>query len=441
MTYSGQSPIIGLFIEPVRTELNLDRAQIALLYLVATTTSALMLPLMGRFIDRFGVQIVVSGVTTGLGFACFLFSKVRSVPMLLLAFFMLRFFGQGSLMLVSQTAINFWWVRRRGTMMGVGGAIMSLGMIGVMIPVMKALIDSIGWRKTYVVNALLCWLMMLPIGAGLFRNKPETYGLQPDGDGKGEGYFEIEDMEVEKAEERAGKDEEEETEIIWTTQQALCTWSFWSIALGTSEIAATGTAYWYHLPSVCMDAGLSIEVTTMLYPVSAVISVGVRLIGGYLIDRKEPRCLLAIGLVLHAVGLALVLFSHPISMFASIIMISAANAFMLNTAGVAYAQFFGRTHLGTIASFGNSMVVLGSAVGPYPFGLIRDKTGSFDMAFAVGACLPLLVAMIVMWKGKKPTVVQRKSACGDRSKVTYSTIVANNIGDEGVNRTVDVDER
>lgn len=63
------------------------------------------------------------------------------------------------------------------------------------------------------------------------------------------------------------------------------------------------------------------------------------------------------------------------------------------------------------------------------------------MAFAVGACLPLLVAMIVMWKGKKPTVVQRKSACGDRSKVTYSTIVANNIGDEGVNRTVDVDER
>lgn len=63
------------------------------------------------------------------------------------------------------------------------------------------------------------------------------------------------------------------------------------------------------------------------------------------------------------------------------------------------------------------------------------------MAFAVGACLPLLVAMIVMWKGKKPTVVQRKSACGDRSKVTYSTIVTNNIGDEGVNRTVDVDER
>ena len=63
------------------------------------------------------------------------------------------------------------------------------------------------------------------------------------------------------------------------------------------------------------------------------------------------------------------------------------------------------------------------------------------MAFAVGACLPLLVAVIVMWKGKKPTVVQRKSACGNRSKVTYSTIVTNNIGDEGVNRTVDVDGR
>ena len=36
---------------------------------------------------------------------------------------MLRFFGQGSLMLVSRTTINLWFVRLRGTVMGVAGAV------------------------------------------------------------------------------------------------------------------------------------------------------------------------------------------------------------------------------------------------------------------------------------------------------------------------------
>ena len=103
----------------------------------------------------------------------------------------------------------------------------------------------------------------------------------------------------------------------------------------------------------------------------------------HLVGRKEPRCLLAVGLVLHGAGLALVLFAHPVAMFASVILMAAANALMSNTAGVAYAQFFGRTHLGSIAGLGNALVVLGSAVGPFPFGLIRDRTGSFNAAFNV----------------------------------------------------------
>ena len=118
----------------------------------------------------------------------------------------------------------------------------------------------------------------------------------------------------------------------------------------------------------------------------------------HLVGRKEPRCLLAVGLVLHGAGLALVLFAHPVAMFASVILMAAANALMSNTAGVAYAQFFGRTHLGSIAGLGNALVVLGSAVGPFPFGLIRDRTGSFGG----GACLPMLAAVMVMWKGRKP---------------------------------------
>eukprot|EP01050_Picozoa_sp_SAG11_P027820 SAG11_NODE_7196_length_1179_cov_1.850000_1_plen_87_part_01 len=85
--------------------------------------------------------------------------------MLLLAFFMLRFFGQGSMMMASQTPINYWWVSNRGaapffvlhqqtapallefelsdftsagSRMGIAGAATSLFMMGVIPPLMYA---------------------------------------------------------------------------------------------------------------------------------------------------------------------------------------------------------------------------------------------------------------------------------------------------------------
>ena len=45
---------------------------------------------------------------------------------------------------------------------------------------------------------------------------------------------------------------------------------------------------------------------------------------------------------LHSAGLVLVTVAQPVAMFASVILMAAANALMSNTAGVAYAQFFGR---------------------------------------------------------------------------------------------------
>ena len=45
------------------------------------------------------------------------------------ALFMLRFFGQGSMMNVSVYQINLWWIKRRGAMMGVAGAVVSSMML------------------------------------------------------------------------------------------------------------------------------------------------------------------------------------------------------------------------------------------------------------------------------------------------------------------------
>ena len=133
----GQSPCVGVIIGEVVHDLGLSLTLVTGLYFLATATSALALTYMGKIIDIYGVQIMVVVISIGLGVGCISLSKVGSEDFaflagsLYLSFFLLRFFGQGSLMMVSKTCINYWFVDLRGTMMGIAGASVSLGMNGV----------------------------------------------------------------------------------------------------------------------------------------------------------------------------------------------------------------------------------------------------------------------------------------------------------------------
>ena len=68
----------------------------------------------------------------------------------------------------------------------------------------------------------------------------------------------------------------------------------------------------------------------------------------------------------------------------------------MNVASVAYANYFGRAHVGGITGVATSALVFGSAAGPFPFGLVRDCTGSFALAFVGSALLSLVLAAMVL---------------------------------------------
>ena len=136
MSSPGQSPCIGPTTDAIMVSLNMSETQITSLYLFGTLGSACSLPQMGKVLDRVRPRIFIVGVSLALGGACFLLSVTENAPTLLLAFFLLRFFGQGSMMMASQTPINYWYVSQRGSRMGWAGAAASLFMMGIIPPAM-----------------------------------------------------------------------------------------------------------------------------------------------------------------------------------------------------------------------------------------------------------------------------------------------------------------
>lgn len=181
MTSPGQTYAFSAFLDHFIRDLDLSRSAVSTLYTVGTLAASLVLPFVGRRFDRHGARIMITLASLLLGLACIYMSFVRNAVMLVIGFFMLRQFGQGSLSLISKNVINLWWVRRRGRMMGFVGVFGAL--LGGLFPyLINSLILTYGWRWTYVILGLMVMGVMILVGWIFTRNRPEDHGLLPDGE-------------------------------------------------------------------------------------------------------------------------------------------------------------------------------------------------------------------------------------------------------------------
>ena len=71
------------------------------------------------------------------------------------------------------------------------------------------------------------------------------------------------------------------------------------------------------------------------------------------------------------------------------------------------AAYFGRENLPRLQSFASSATVLGSALGPFPFGVIHDYYGRFDIAMYASSLLTLVAAFAVSKYGDNPSLETR----------------------------------
>lgn len=338
---------------------------------------------------------------------------------------------------VSVTEINYWWVKSRGKAMGLAGAAVSAMMQGVIPVIMMALMDTVGWRGTYIWLGLATLFVMAPLGGLFFRSKPEVYGMLPDGKvglsgGDGSGNGSGDNIEMTRAipdkdekddqfEEKKGlgdpqtpPDESDIStadstisstplETNWSANEVFRSPAFWAFALPDFVIAGTGTAFWFHLRAAFGDMGVSNLVMQTIYPVMAIISVIGRLFSGWLIDKTSCQLVMIVGLILHSAGLAMVpLMGHNDGLaFIVSLLIGVSGSFTSNVRSTVFASLFGRTSLGKIQTVASSLTVLGSALGPFPFGVSRDVTGSWQAPFAMASAFPLLGALAVFCFGNR----------------------------------------
>ena len=370
----GQSHTFGVFIDAISEDLQIPSALIATAYGLATLAAAFLLPLMGRLVDRHGPRTMMIAVTIGLGLACILFGAAANFLWLVLGFGILRFLGQGSLMLNAANLVSQWFDRKRGFAMG----LMALGFaasMGIHPPLGQWLLAELGWRQAWLVLGLLTWLLMLPPVLFLVYRRPEECGLLPDGD--------THDASAPPADITG-----------LSLQEALRTRAFYLVTICFFAISMLVTSLHFYQIAILRSHGLSADFASSLFPVSALVMVTAMPLVGRLLDRFATHVVLAAALLIQAA--CLILASTATSTMSALIYAAAfglINAFSITLYGYLWPRYFGRKHVGSIQGFGQTFIVIGASLGPLPLGLAFDWYGNADLILLLLAVFPVLAAI------------------------------------------------
>lgn len=375
MTIPGQTVGVSVFLDAIIADLGLGRSTVSAAYTVGTLVASLSLPFIGRHIDRVGPRKAVVAIAILFALACAFMGLVAGFITLLIGFTLLRGFGQGALSLVSVHSINIWFVRRRGMAVGLAG--LGFAAATAVLPIgFDRLMAGVGWRWAYAILGLAVLGIMVPVGGGLFRGRPELYGQLPD---RPHG--------ADQGDDRA--------EIHYRLDEARRTITFWLYVTGGFLTAAFGTGLVFHHFSIVGQNGMGRPVAALMFVGYGVVAAIATLTTGFLIDRVPPRFLLA--LTLGLMGAAMLSASSVATTGAVIgygVVLGGMQGMNQAIQSTVYGHYFGRLHFGSIKGMATTIMVAGTAAGPLLLAFGFDLNGSYQPVLWIAATLPLLLGAV-----------------------------------------------
>ncbi len=391
----GQTYVASIFLEPMIEDMGWSRTVFSGLYTAGSMTAAFFMVAVGKALDRFGARRTLAILCILMGFAAIWMSGVDAKWKLYVGFAALRTIGQGSFGLVATTMISTWFVRMRGratALASLGGA-MSMTAFPFIV---HLLIESLEWRQAWITLGISVWILLLVPVIVLVRRSPEDIGVLPDGDQFDESSEKSSDSERIPITENESLDKSssELGEIHFKLSEALRTKSLWMLVFSSIALPLIMTGLMFHHVSILGSKGLSPALAAgtmgLFGPLMLVANLG----GGYLSDRMPNRFLLAAGQAILVITMLWAMTIETAWQAVFYIVLASLSVGLVGTTNtVIWANYFGRRYLGSIRGFATTIMVAFSAMGALPFGIIYDRSESYDTAIMILLVLPVFACI------------------------------------------------
>jgi len=362
----------GVLILPIERTFGWDRWVLSAAMSVRQLESGIVSPAVGFLLDRFSARKLIfwSAVISGTGFVGLGFTT--GIATFFLCFVVVSLGASGVSHAVTwPVIISRWFRRNRGlaTGLAVTGPI-----FGSPIVILNTQIEeALGWRVVlFGYGALI--LVGVTMLSTLVRDRPEPYGLRPDGDPPEES------VSVEKS---AGP-MRRRTDPGLTLHAVFRTKEFWLFTSYLSGTFAVNSAVQGHMiPYFQQDIGLSAAWAAVVMSMVFVISGIGRIGGGYLLDRMDYRLVLAVVAAMMGIGLLylqVVAVKTVWATFPFALMFGVSFGCLVPMRGAVGSIMFGTRAIGKVLGLLQGGPIAAGVIGPLFMGLIFDLTGNYSIA-------------------------------------------------------------
>lgn len=352
-----------LFLQPVSQEFGWGAGIYPQAVLIAGTAGALVGPIVGQLIDRFGVRPVVFVGLLGWGAGLIGLSFLNGSQlqlMLISALTGIVSAGCGPIALAKVVA--GWFDRHRGLALGIVLSAAPAVATACMLVVTNALLASHSWRLTYRAFAVMVVLVALPAAWLLMREAASSSA--------------------------PGKPEAEHAAHGLTASQALRTRDFWKLILLTGLVCGVVQALIAHFVAFSAEYGVSSTSATIALSAFSLVGPVGPVLAGALADRVSGPKPLALFYGLPLFGLLAITLIGAAAAIPAMILLGLGFQTATGLLPYLMTRYFGIRYASQLFGIGLGFMVLFMGAGAVVLGFARDRLHGFTLA------TPVLLALL-----------------------------------------------
>jgi sugar phosphate permease len=388
----------GAYLAVLQTERGWSKTALSGAAALQQMESAILGPVLGWFIDRFGPQGMIRAGIVVFGIGLMLLSFTDTLPAFYAAFVVIALGASLCGFFPVNVALIHWFERWRARALSSLSLGIALG--GICVPAVAWSLQTFGWRATAFASGIIAIVAGLPL-AMVFRRRPEDYGMVADG-------------VASSPPQEKSSGQESDNRRDFTAREALRTSAFWLLSLGHGFALLVVHAVSVHaIAHMHQGLGYSVAQASLVYTLLTLSQIGGVVIGWLIGDRYDKRLISGACMLGHMAGLLLLTYADalPASLpmvLAFALLHGAAWGLRGPFMQALRADYFGRSAIGMILGLSVMIIVVGQVGGPMVAGILADATGDYRAGFTILALLAG-VGSLFFFFARKPERPLRES--------------------------------
>jgi MFS family permease len=343
----------GVFLKPVSDELGLSRGTLSSALLTASLATALVTPIVGALIDRYGGRaVMLPGIALfAVAVAARATLQPSSIAPVFGLFLLAGLSGAVQTPIIYAAIVCRWFDRQRGLALGIAMAGTGLGVL-IIPQIITFVVNAAGWRSAYVVLGLLIFICAF-VPVALFVRDPGDDGLA-----RPAVLVPVSGSTLLEAITRS--------------------WRFWCLGVAFLVGAACIFGTFSHAIAILTDRGMDSRVAAVALSVAGLAMVAGRITTGYALDKVRGPGIAVVSFLVPMAGIALLASGGSGAVpFVGVVLCGVGQGAQVGLQPYFASRYFGLKSIGAISGAMFSLFLVGTGLGPCISGASFDHWMSY----------------------------------------------------------------